>query len=129
MKYQLWDQTETAQLLRHMETHGRDWATIGRLMKRTERSCEHRWRWVNMTDDERKGRSNASEAARRARKDITRVVKRFRDDAVYPVVAPVEIFEDRERRLSTPRTLTGRFFGDPPPGYSALDRKRQGLPV
>jgi hypothetical protein len=30
---------------------------------------------------------------------------------------------DRDARYSAPRTITASLFGDPPPGYSALDRK------
>lgn len=36
---------------------------------------------------------------------------------------PDEVFKDRERRNNTPRTLTQSLFNDPPPGYSALDRR------
>jgi hypothetical protein len=39
-----------------------------------------------------------------------------------PVVPP-EVEADRDRRLSIPRSLTAEFFGDPPKGYSALDRR------
>ncbi len=38
-------------------------------------------------------------------------------------VAPPECIAERERRLSAPRDLTAIFMGDPPKGYSALDRK------
>jgi len=42
------------------------------------------------------------------------------------MVVPHDVLADRERRLSTaPASLTAAAFGDPPPGYSALD-KRQG---
>ena len=35
-----------------------------------------------------------------------------------------DILAARDRYLSAPRTLSQRLLGDPPPGYSALDRKR-----
>lgn len=38
----------------------------------------------------------------------------------------VEAVEDRNKRMLAPRDLTSQFFGDPPKGYSALDRKMRG---
>jgi hypothetical protein len=41
------------------------------------------------------------------------------------VVIPDEVFEERNRRLAAPhRDLTAVFAGDPPVGYSALERRR-----
>lgn len=40
--------------------------------------------------------------------------------------APEDIFADRHARNMAPRTITSQLLGDPPPGWSALDRKRQG---
>src|SRR4051794_9132676 len=34
---------------------------------------------------------------------------------------------DGRNEASQTRTLTQIIFGDPPPGYSALDKKRQGI--
>ncbi|WP_439400301.1 hypothetical protein ACRQ5Q_42870 (plasmid) [Bradyrhizobium sp. PMVTL-01] len=39
---------------------------------------------------------------------------------------PDDVFEEAQRRNSAPRTITQSFFGDPPAGFSALDRKRCG---
>lgn len=36
---------------------------------------------------------------------------------------PPDAFADAERRMSAPRSLTSAVFGDPPPGYSALDKR------
>ncbi len=36
---------------------------------------------------------------------------------------PDDVMEDRERRLSVPRSVTSTLCGDPPAGYSALDRR------
>ncbi len=41
-----------------------------------------------------------------------------------PIPAPV--LADRDRRINLPLTTTAALCGDPPPGYSALDRKRGG---
>ena len=44
----------------------------------------------------------------------------------YPISASKpkpELLEDAARRLLAPRTLTGEIMGDPPVGYSALERR------
>jgi hypothetical protein len=33
------------------------------------------------------------------------------------------MLEEARRRLEIPRTITSEFFGDPPKGYSALDKR------
>jgi hypothetical protein len=35
----------------------------------------------------------------------------------------IVMMDDAQRQLVAPRSLTSEFFGDPPPGRSALDRK------
>lgn len=40
------------------------------------------------------------------------------------VDAPAEIFIEASWRFRTPRSITAWLCGDPPPGYSALDRRR-----
>jgi hypothetical protein len=35
----------------------------------------------------------------------------------------IAMMDDAQRQLAAPRSLTSEFFGDPPPGRSALDRK------
>jgi hypothetical protein len=39
--------------------------------------------------------------------------------------APAQVVEDAVRRARAPRSLTALAFGDPPPGYSALDRRNR----
>jgi hypothetical protein len=34
------------------------------------------------------------------------------------------LIEDAKRRSLAPRSITSAFFGDPPPGMSALDRRQ-----
>jgi hypothetical protein len=80
-------------------------------MGKTEEQREIRRKQISVT---RKGRS---------------AVAAFDHPVMTNKRAPDERIAEREYRLALPRTLTGQYFGDPPPGYSALDRKRQGLPV
>lgn len=56
---------------------------------------------------------------RRGLGTYTRVI---RDDAGMHV--PPEVLAERDRRRElVPRDLTAAFFGDPLPGYSALERR------
>lgn len=36
---------------------------------------------------------------------------------------PPHVMADRDRRAEIPRSITSLVLGDPPPGYSALDRR------
>lgn len=42
---------------------------------------------------------------------------------------PEHLLIDRDRRLNSPRDLTGTFCGDPPVGRSALDRRESWQPA
>lgn len=63
-----------------------------------------------------------------------RADKEHRKNASHPynpvdyTNAPAAVFADLERRKAAAdnRDFTATFCGDPPPGYSALDRKRMG---
>lgn len=39
-----------------------------------------------------------------------------------------EMLAERDAALAAPLSLTAHVFGDPPPGRSALDRKREASP-
>lgn len=43
---------------------------------------------------------------------------------VHVVVVPDFVLAERERRLGAPMTLSMLLFGDPPTGFSMLDRMR-----
>lgn len=57
--------------------------------------------------------------------------ERWRQRAVERTSRMEVDFRDRNAReaAANRRTLTQQFFGDPPPGYSALDRKRAAVPT
>lgn len=43
---------------------------------------------------------------------------------IHPMKAiPDEVFADAYKRASAPRSITAFVFGDPAPGFSALDRR------
>jgi hypothetical protein len=126
-----WSDEETQRLRELMKTHGRDFKAIGKLMGRTHQSCEHRWRWINMPADQL-ARRNAAEAKRKKELRATEAAEKNPngyDFIVRKSIIPADVFIERDRRLGAPRTIGSLILGDPPPGYSALDRKRQGLPA
>lgn len=43
---------------------------------------------------------------------------------VMAVKAPAHLLADRDRRLNAPRPIGAVLLGDPPPGQSALDKRR-----
>lgn len=43
--------------------------------------------------------------------------------AARKVDAPPELIEEAARRAKAPRSITASIMGDPPPGFSALDRR------
>jgi hypothetical protein len=58
------------------------------------------------------------------KKWISLGTERVGSTEVHAVVVPEERLADRDRRRAAPqRTLIGAWVGDPPVGYSALDRR------
>lgn len=66
------------------------------------------------------GRSRRACYVRIARDGYAKIVI---EDRRFP--PPPSLIEEAEKRAKAPRTITGWLFGDPPPGYSALDRREQ----
>jgi hypothetical protein len=120
MKHQKWSEEETGRLLDLMKTHGRDFKTIGRLLGRTPQSAEHRWRWVTMPEDqiqERVRKDKIRQAAIRA------AAKGKHGAPISKMEVPHDVIIERELRLAAPMSVSAFVLGDPPTGFSALDRK------
>ena len=120
MKREAWTPEEDATLLR-LRAEKVPYAEISAIMDRTVKALDTRFRNITM-----------SPAKMRERLDRRNLVKKegrwgFRNNTSDPAHIPDGVFVDRAARLNTPRTLTATFLGDPPPGWSALDRKRQGV--
>lgn len=121
MRYRKWTDEETGQLLELMKTHGRNFKVIGHLLKRSPQSCEHRWRWTLLTPEQVQERT----ALDRIRQAAMRAKYRARQGQVpEKVEVPEDVLAERNIRLSAPRTTSAIVLGDPPIGFSALDRKR-----
>lgn len=124
MKYRKWDDEETARLLDLMATHGRNFKVIGHLLKRSPQSCEHRWRWTLLTPEQIQERA----AMDRIRQAAMRAKYKAREGQVsLRVEVPEDVLAERNLRISAPRTVSAFVLGDPPAGFSALDRKRQAV--
>lgn len=52
-------------------------------------------------------------------------VRSYRESTISSSRPTAELIEEAKLRATAPRSLTAEFFGDPPKGWSALDR-RQG---
>ncbi len=108
--------------LREMQASGFSEQYICLALNRTLHSIKERSRWINQTEEQRQRRRNRINALRYKRDSQ---VGTLRTNIVRnATVIDKTILLDRERRMLAPRTLTGMILGDPPQGYSALDRKR-----
>jgi hypothetical protein len=124
MRARRWTLEETEELHRLM-AEGYMIPALAEKLGRTEISVRERIRWLGKTEEQKEQRRRQISVTRNGRS----AVAAFDHAVMSSKRAPDERIAEREHRLAQPRTLTSRFFGDPPPGYSALDRKRQGLPV
>ena len=94
----------------------RDGTRIHVLMKMFGRGYETIRRVV---DPEYREIRNTYERMRRAEADGV-------ENPTYRAHIPLPVEADRDRRINAPRTITALVCGDPPPGYSALDRRNRG---
>lgn len=99
-----WTEEECDLLVELRDDEAMEWPAIAAQLMRRPRTCEERYHVVK--------------ARRLAAAGLP---------ARYNNKASQAALIDRERRaeLRSGMDLTSTFFGDPPPGYSALDRKRQ----
>ncbi len=113
-----------------------DWANVVRLraegltipavaarIGRRANTLKAKIRWEAMDEDERAARAARIKGYKRKHRQTIKSDRQF--EMVRKEGRPsLETIEDRERRHAAgPRDLTGAFFGDPPRGYSALERR------
>ncbi len=130
MRGRKWEAHET-QLLRSMREEGCKFQEIADKLNRTFSSVQEQWRWNNRDEDQKQQRRDRINLNRNRRSNgFTRYGPASGHRAQQVIARPTEtLLEERERRLAAPRTLSQRLLGDPAPGYSALDRKRQRVPA
>lgn len=92
------------QTARKMRAQNYSLAAISQRLDRDRGLVSRKLRQPPMTSDERRYNS------------VNRIGSSF--------VVPARVIEERDVRLAvSPSNLTAAFFGDPLPGYSALDRR------
>jgi hypothetical protein len=123
-----WTDYDRARLL-EMKAEGKFFSEIGRRLGRSKNAVAEQWRWLSKGEEWRARRRVETAAYRRRWGKTQR--REYLDHNQQRFVAEVvnrpsqELLADATKRLIAPRTLTGSLCGDPPVGYSALDR-RQG---
>lgn len=120
----LWTDEETT-ILREMMGAARDVSEIMARLGRSKHSIKERWRWINRTEEDRVRRQKQINLNRHMRNNCIAGVGASRLVSYREI--PEEVTIIRAARLNAgPQSLTGAFFGDPPRGFSALDRKMSG---
>lgn len=118
--YKKWTREEVALLLKFRE-EGCGWGEIGHRLDRQSAQCAARYWYL-------KGGKVAGGAGVKSVKDIEaeRARKHATEQRAIEArdrrsLAKIE----RDERAAQAGDLTPIFFGDPPPGYSALDQRRR----
>ena len=94
-----WGQREIERMKHLHDVEHKTWSEVGVILNRSACSCSSKY---------------AYELSGSGRQDNHKMV------VVLDV--PQSVLIDRDRRANAPRSLSATFFGDPPRGYSALDR-------
>lgn len=107
-----WNDQDTA-LAAKLIAAGSDNATFLNVLGRSKRSARERLRYI-------KARKPHSERSMRSSPNI------HCRDYSKRVDVPDAVIQAAVLRQLAPRSITALFFGDPPTGYSALDRRATG---
>lgn len=125
----LWTQKEIKQL-KKLLADGLSHAVIGERMNRTEAAVQFKLRSLSASEKQLRRWKDAANAKRRLKRAQERLelnrnaVRRVEDNSNFQV--PPAVLEDRSRRRELEhQSLTSAFFGDPLPGYSALDQNEK----
>lgn len=113
---------EDIQTMLDMKEAGKRNQDIAAALGRTESAVETRLRYQRMSAEQKRERALTAEKMRRE-KGVP-----VRNSPHYVATNPkptADRWAERDRRLYSPRPVGSWLMGDPPPGYSALDR-RQG---
>lgn len=107
--------------------NGKTPAEVGAIIGKSAAKVRGKWRWERMTPEQREARQIQINTTRRSRAQAGSEA-RYQPEKVrnYGAV-PDAVIADRARRQAIQRSPIDEMLGVPPPGYSALDRKRQGV--
>lgn len=118
-----WSQQEWARV-KQLKERGYTIEAISLIVGRSKEQVKGKIRWETMSEENRQARRDRLNAYRAE----NRKIKKPHPPVMSHRAPPAELLVERAARLSAPQTMTGMFFGDPPPGWSALDRKRSSHP-
>jgi hypothetical protein len=116
--------------IRHLHSYlrrGMKCSEIAAAMGKTRKRIEARIRIEN--DEKRSANIQRTKEWHRKRREAGIPSKQRVSDKPKTHVTPLkkrpttEMLEEARRRLEIPRSITSEFFGDPPKGYSALDKR------
>jgi hypothetical protein len=125
MSYTRWTAEEITKLHLLLE-EGKTHDAIARIMRCKPDRITNRICWEKQSAEQRQARQTRVQEWRH------RTRKTPRSYVGHPTAhfaerpgarPPSELIEDAQRRALAPRSISAFVFGDPPPGYSALDRR------
>lgn len=103
---------------------------VARMIGRSRGCLVEKIRWEGMTEEQRQRRRDAVRRRRAAVKSgaVKVRTRKPRRPNTVPQAGQIKVCSDvleerNARALLEPRDLTAAFFGDPLPGYSALERR------
>lgn len=117
--FKLWSSQEWETVV-GLRKEDHDLHYIAAALNRTERQVREKIRWMEMPEAKRARRRAQINAWRNDKGEYKSVI--HSEASSFSKATPGQL-ADRDRRLLAHRTLTAIFCGDPPPGFSALDRR------
>lgn len=114
--------TEETETLLSLRAQSVTFPDIAVRLSRTRKAVEWRYQLVRLTPEKKekfRERKNASSRTYRKRPHKINPL-RFVPGTTR---IPEDVLMERDVRLAAPRTITAHFMGDPPIGYSALDKR------
>ncbi|MFK4647189.1 hypothetical protein ABIF96_005763 [Bradyrhizobium ottawaense] len=116
----VWTPEEDAKLA-ELVAAGLSWEEIGPEFGLKRDAARKRWGLLHETPEERADRCEKRRLYQERVKLRNGVLPE--DLPVRKLAVPEEVLQERNARLIAPLTITGIICGDPPIGFSALDRK------
>lgn len=111
---------EDLETLKRLLREGKTHAQIACVLNISVERVKNRVCWDNLSGWQREKRLQANNRRRLGGRTLT---YRRSDNPTTASKPKPEVLEEAARRMSAPRTLTGAIMGDPPIGYSALERR------
>lgn len=125
-EYAKWTFVEVTRLRKMLE-EGKSREQIAQMLGMKVQRVIERIRHENRSPEQKRAKYELAKALREKNKDNDkrRAISTVTSHPVLAVSRPdPEMIAEAQRRADAPRSLTAEFFGDPPAGYSALDRRQ-----